>query len=253
MAHNRFAKRFSTRYHFCDLKIAAIVQARFKSTRLPGKVVTAVGGKPLLQYILERLGQSKRLYRIIVATSVDPSDDPIAQIAKDAGVDFYRGSSLNVADRYRVAAARFELDAFVRLQGNSPLIDPNLVDQAIALYEKHLPDLVTNSQPPTFPRGETVEVVSVPALQRALPEMSLPDDFKDVTHYFYRHADQFRIHNFAADGNFGDVRFAVESYADVVALEEVVQRMSRPHWEYDWHDLLQLYKEATSWLRSSLG
>jgi spore coat polysaccharide biosynthesis protein SpsF len=235
------------------MKIAAIIAADTMPHWLPGKAMIPVDDKPLLEIQLERLKLTKSLEMLVVATSVDAGDDSVAHLAEKLGVECFRGSRKNIADRYRAAAARYELDAFVCLNAASPLIDPVLIDLGVRLFLKHIPDLVTNVQESSFPRGQAVEVVSVPAFHRALGQMNQPAHFEEVTRYFYEHPGDFRIHNFPADGNFSQVRMSVESDADLLALEEVVHRMDKPHVEYGWKDLLQLYKEATSWLRTLQG
>jgi spore coat polysaccharide biosynthesis protein SpsF len=235
------------------MKIGIIIQGRMSSQRLPEKVLQNLAGKPLLDYLFERLKQSRTLTPIILATSTEPSDNALAEFAKTRGVDCYRGPLQNVASRLRGACDQYGLDAFVRLEANSPLLDPTLIDRAVKLFEQTGADIVTNMHERTFPHGQSIEVINLSALKRALPRMTSPDHFETVTAYFYEHAHEFIIHNFQAHGNFTDVPLAVNTMADLSALESVIEHMKRPHWEYGWLDLLELYKETASWLRTPLG
>jgi spore coat polysaccharide biosynthesis protein SpsF len=235
------------------MKIAAIIQARMTSKRLPGKVLQPIAGKPLIQYLIERLQHCKKRPGIVIATSTDSSDNVIEDFAGTQNIPCYRGPLQNVASRFRGACEANSLDAFVRVNADSPLIDPALIDRALTLFEQTGSEIVTNVQERTFPKGQSVEFVQLLALQRALPRMTSPDDFEHVTRFFYEHPQDFRIHNFAAHGNFSDVRLVVDTIADFSAIEGVIQQMTKPHWEYGWTECLELYKESASWLRTPLG
>ncbi|HUE14627.1 MAG TPA: NTP transferase domain-containing protein, partial [Planctomycetaceae bacterium] len=126
-----------------EQRIGAIVQARMNSRRLPGKSLRPLCGKPMLQYVLENLAQLDELAETIVATSTDPSDDPIAEFCERVGTACFRGPLDNVAERFLQALRTHDLSAFVRISGDSPLLDPRLVARAVALFAESAVDLAS--------------------------------------------------------------------------------------------------------------
>lgn len=144
----------------------AIVQARINSTRLPAKVLLDLAGKPVLTHVIERLRRARKIDKIVVATTTASRDDPVADLSERLGVACYRGSELDVLNRYYRAAVQAGAGTVVRITSDCPLIDPELVDQAIDLFNGWTPklDYVVNEG---YPRGFDVEVVSFSALERA--------------------------------------------------------------------------------------
>ena len=135
------------------MKIGAIIQARMSSERLPGKVLQQIAGKPMLQYLLERLEHCEVLDGLVVATSVDESDTPITSFCQRYGVSCYRGDLNNVAGRFNDVLDSYGFDAFVRINGDSPLLDQRLVDKAVELFKQHEADLATNALVRSYPKG----------------------------------------------------------------------------------------------------
>ena len=234
-----------TDYNPRRMRIGAIVQARMSSTRLPDKVLRRVRDRPVLQYLLERLQRCDGLERVSVATSVNPSDEPIEKFCLEFGVSCCRGPMDDVARRCAEAAASHGLDAFVRLCADSPLLDPALVDGAVAQYRSRAVDLVTNVFPRSFPPGQSVEVIRTSELVRAVHVMTSADDRQHVTRYFYRHADRYRIHNICSDMDYGDLVLAIDTPGDLHRFETLVAGFERPHWEYGLRELAQLQPSAS--------
>ena len=223
------------------MKIGAIVQARMSSQRLPQKTLLAVRGKPLLQYLLERLQKCSCLDSVIVATSSDSSDDPIAEFCGQHQVDCHRGSLANVAQRFFDIVNQYSLSAFVRLSGDSPLLDQELVDRAVRIFRDGNLDLVTNVLIRTFPKGQSVEVCRSETFCKIFPQMT-QEDFEHVTKFFYRTPDQFLISNFESNENLGEVQLSVDTSADLHAISSIVSLMTHPHWEYGLTDILRLHR-----------
>ena len=221
------------------MEIGAIVQARLDSRRLPGKVLRPLHGRPMLDYLVEALQHAQYVHRVIVATSDRPGDDPIAAFAAERGVECYRGSAEDVAGRMLAAARSAGLSVFVRANGDSPLLDPHLVDRGIALYESGV-DVVTNTFPRTFPPGESVEVVSTETLGRAHAEMGDPLDHELVTRFFYRHPERFVIRSFGAPHSFDGLHLSVDTEEHFAFVSMLLARMDRPHWTYDVDGLAEL-------------
>jgi spore coat polysaccharide biosynthesis protein SpsF len=217
----------------------ALIQARASSVRLPGKVLREVAGKPLLQYLVERLRHAASLDRLVLATSSDVSDDAVAALGKRLGLEVIRGPLDDVLGRFLLAARQYALASLVRVNGDSPLLDPALVDRAVALYEAGGADLVTNTFPRSFPKGQSVEVMSCAALERAAASQD-PQDREHVTRYLYRHPEQFRIANFAREPNAGDLQLSVDTADDLRVFERLIARLDRPHWEVGVEELIAL-------------
>jgi spore coat polysaccharide biosynthesis protein SpsF len=223
--------------------LGCIVQARSGSTRLPGKVLQEVAGKPLLAYLLERLAVCESVDEVCVATSVDDADDAVAALAARLGFACARGPHEDVAARFVATLDARGYDAVVRLCADSPLLDPALVDRAVSLFAEGGADLVTNVHPRTFPKGESVEVFSAEKLREAYPRMCA-EDREHVTRHFYRHADSYRIRSFASDTDLSDVRLCVDTAEDMARVEAVVALMDRPQATYGMAEVLALLERA---------
>lgn len=215
------------------LKVVAVVQARMSSARLPGKVLREVGGRPLLTYLIDRLRRCRALDNVVIATSTSDDDDPIAAFAQANRVDCHRGSLDDVAARLLSAARAAGADALVRISGDSPLIDPAIVDRAVEIYRSERPDLVTNVQRRTFPKGQSVEVIAVAALERAHGEMTTAAEREHVTPYFYVHPERFPIAAFESAIVRGDMQLSVDTEADFARFAAIVARLGEPAAAHD--------------------
>jgi spore coat polysaccharide biosynthesis protein SpsF len=201
--------------------LLVIVQARFSSVRLPGKVLRPLAGRPVLGRVLERIARARRVTHAIVATSDEPSDDAIGRFCEEESVHCFRGPLNDTAERCRQAAERQSADVFVRISGDSPLIAPELIDQAIGLYEAAELDLATNVIVRSFPRGMSVEVVRVAALRRA-QAMMVDGEAEHVTPPFYRRPEDFRIASFASGHAWGDVQLSIDTPDDFAMIERII-------------------------------
>jgi spore coat polysaccharide biosynthesis protein SpsF len=214
--------------------VIATIQARFTSQRLPGKVLRPLRGRPLLAHLLDSLQHCRTLDGIILATSRDDADDPVAAFATAAGVACYRGPLHDVATRMLQAAGVADADAIVRISGDSPLLDPALVDHAVDVFRAQPVDLVSNVVRRTFPRGQSVEVISTRALARAIPGMATADEREHVTTHFYRRPACYLIRSFEAEHPRPDVQLSVDEPADLARCEAILALLDRPHWQAGW-------------------
>jgi glutamate-1-semialdehyde 2,1-aminomutase len=203
--------------------ILAILQARVSSTRLPGKCLKPILGKPLLQHQIERTRRSRRIDKLLLATSTDPSDDPLAQLCERLDLPCYRGDLNDVLDRYYRAALPFHPDHVVRLTGDCPLIDPVLADQLIAFYLTGKYDYAANCLEPTFPDGLDAEIFSFGALREAWEAATLPSEREHVTPYIRRHADRFRIGSFTGDQDLSSHRWTVDEPRDLAFVARIYE------------------------------
>jgi spore coat polysaccharide biosynthesis protein SpsF len=226
------------------VNIGTVIQARMGSSRLPGKVLYEVNGKVLLQYVIERVRRSKYADCLVVATSCEPQDNAIADFCRRFGVEFYRGALNDVAGRFAEVLEKYGFDVFVRICGDSPLIDQTLIDKACDIFLQGDFDIVTNTLHRTYPRGQSVEVVRAEVFERARRLMTEDEDKEHVTRFFYRNADRFDIHNFCSDRDRGFIQLSVDNPTDMELFAKVVSQMDRAHWEYRVGELIELYQSV---------
>lgn len=207
-----------------------IVQARMSSRRFPGKVLQPVAGRPLLSYLIESLTHCRNAGPVVVACSSDPSDDPIARFCTQSDILCIRGSLHDVMDRYLAAVDHLAASQFVRVCGDSPLLDHRLIDRAISLFWQHRPDLVTNLYPRSFPAGQSVEVVDTACFRQAAAQATKPEDREHVTRFFYGAAEQFNIVNFEADADWSSHQMAVDEPEDLDQFASRLNSLPGPHW-----------------------
>jgi spore coat polysaccharide biosynthesis protein SpsF len=217
-----------------------VVPARVSSRRLPGKVLAEVSGRPLLACTLERLQRCRTLADIVVATSWAAEDDRIEALARKLSVPVHRGPLDDVLGRLVGAARARQAGAVVRISGDSPLIDPGLVDRVVGRFLVDPCDVVTNVFPRSFPAGQSVEVVATAALEEAAAATSDPGDREHVTRYFYRHPGAYTIRNVASDRDLSRVQLAVDTADDLALTTRIFAAMDQPHWEYGLDEILAI-------------
>lgn len=232
------------------MRVGVVVQARLSSVRLPGKVLRPLDGKPLLAWLLERLARLGADFRldlpIVVATSHLSEDNAVADLAGAMNVACYRGPLDDVTARLVQAARSAGLDAFVRTNGDSPLMDPKLVALGCRLFSEGHYDLVSNVFPRSFPKGMSVEVIDVRALGRILEATNDPVDREHVTRYAYSHPDIFRIRAFAARIPRPGLQLSVDTLEDFARLDAVVRRLGPRALQAGWEEIANCADELTS-------
>lgn len=196
-------------------RLVAVITARLSSQRLPGKVLRSLQGRPLLAHVVDRLRSVERIDQILVATSLEPTDDAVAAFAESAGLICRRGSLADVLARVRDAATAQQADAILRISGDSPLIDPQLIRRAIDLFGCGGADIVTNVSPRSFPKGQSVEILSSAALERLAREASEAEDREHVTKFAYAHPEGYIIRNFSAKNPRPELQLSVDTPADL--------------------------------------
>lgn len=201
-----------------------IVQARMSSARVPGKVLRPLAGRPLLGHLLDRLARTA--LPVVVATSDDPSDDAVAEFCPDA----YRGPLEDVAERFLGAAAAHGIDPIVRVSGDSPLLDPGVVERAVALWKPGT--IVTNVRPRTFPTGQSVEVFAVADLRYAPRTQAAREH---VTPELY---ERLEVRNFESGHDWGTLRLTLDTPEDAERLDSLFERMDRPPADYALEEIV---------------
>lgn len=186
-----------------------------QSTRLPGKILLPINGKPLIQYELERVAQSKLINKIVLATSDTSADDPVEALCKKLGIAVFRGSENDVLDRYYQCAMHYpDYDAIVRITGDCPLIDRHVIDDVIALLQHEHCDYASNIAQETFPDGMDIEVFMRTALEASHRDAKLASEHEHVTLFIRNHPERFRIKNLASPYNFAHFRLTVDEPQD---------------------------------------
>lgn len=223
------------------MSTAIVVQARMGSTRLPGKVLKDVAGRPMLSYQMERLRRVKRAERIVVATTDQPADDAVERFCQKEKIACVRGSEHDVLARYHLAIERFPADVVVRITADCPLIDPAIVDEAIAAYE---PDYVSNMLETTYPYGMAVEVFSAQALREAHREAKDPAEREHVTPFIYRHPERYRLRSLTMAPNLSHHRWTVDTPEDFELVSRLLKTL-KPH--FTLQDVLAVLDEHPDW------
>ena len=227
-------------------KVAAIVQVRMGSTRLPKKVLNDIVGKPMLWHVINRVKKAKLIDEIIIATTIEDEDEIIAKWAKNNNLKCYRGSAEDVLDRYYQVAKKNKVDIIVRITSDDPLKDPEIIDKVIKFYldNRINLDFVSNAIKPTYPEGLDVEVFSFNAFKRAWKEAKKKSEREHVTPYMRDHPDKFRLANIAKEGeNLSHLRWTVDYPEDLEFTREVYKRLYKEDKVFLMGDILDLLKK----------
>ena len=225
-----------------------IVQARMTSTRLPGKVLLPLAGEPMLTRLVERLRRVQRADGIVIATTTNATDDPIAALCAQLGVPCHRGSEHDVLSRYADAARLHGADVVVRITSDCPLIDPALIDQVIATHEEGSSDYVSNMLPPTWPYGMAVEVFSAAALAQAHAEATQAAEREHVTPFIYWHPERYRLRNVASPVNLSQHRWTVDTPEDYELVSRLFDHLMPTHPHFTQADVLALLDHYPDWI-----
>lgn len=205
-------------------KIICIIQARMSSTRLPGKVLKKISGKPMLWYILNSLQYSKTLDHIVVATTKKKIDDQIVELCNKMNISVFRGNEKNVLNRFCEAGKKYDATHIVRISADCPLIDPTVVDKIVKKSILQNTDYVSNTLPKTYPMGYEVEVIK---FSKLLKSEKMTNDFGDqehVTLFIMRNPKIFSHYNVVAPNLFKKpkIRVCVDTKEDFSVIQKIV-------------------------------
>jgi len=208
------------------VKIVGIVQARIGSSRLPGKVLVDLAGKTMLERVVERVKKVEQLDSIIIATTTDSADDPIAVEAERINVEAFRGHPTDVLDRYYSAVQAHNADAVLRITADCPLLDPDIANQVIEKFLETNTDYCSNIRPPTFPDGLDVELISKQALETCWQDAKLDSDREHVTTYIRRtQPDLFEKANVENAIDYSGMRWTIDEPQDLDFIQALLPEL----------------------------
>ncbi len=223
------------------MKTVAIIQARMGSTRLPGKVLLDLAGETVLQRVVQRSRRSKLVHDIIIATTTQVEDDVLENECKRLGVQCFHGSKDDVLDRYYHAARSSAADIIVRITADCPFVDPELIDETIALLRREEADYSATDVPATIPRGTDVEAFTFPVLERGWLESSQPHEREHVTPYFYQHPELFRLATLKSELDCQKYRWTLDTPDDLTLLREIAREF-KGNCTFTWREIVALMK-----------
>lgn len=218
------------------------IEARMSSTRLPGKVLMPILGRPMLALMIERLSRVRLADMIVVATTDNPADDPIVELARRLNVAWFRGSEMDVLDRVLQSARQIKADLIVETTGDCPLIDPETIDRVIKTFLENSPDYCSNTLKRTYPRGLDVQVFPLSVLGKVAQLAHDPIDREHVSLYIYQHPEQFRLLNVASDlpPHIGELRLTVNTAEDLELIKGIYEALYPTRPAFHLKDVLDL-------------
>lgn len=223
------------------MTVNVILQARMSSTRLPGKVLKPVLGKAMLAQQIERIQQAKTVSKTIVATSVEASDDAIAQLCQSLRVPCFRGDLANVLKRFYDCSEQYPAAHYVRLTGDCPLTDPALLDDVIQHHLHSRADYTTNAYPFTFPDGLDIEVFSQKALFSTYQQASSAEELEHVTVFMRNHPELFHLTTFESATDLSNHRWTVDYPEDFQLVDAIFKHFQ--HNQFSYQQVLALLAE----------
>jgi spore coat polysaccharide biosynthesis protein SpsF (cytidylyltransferase family) len=205
--------------------VGVIVQARMTSTRFPGKVLRMIKGRPVIDYLFERLLHCKRLDTTVLATTTNPQDDPLEEYAAGLNLQCFRGSEEDVLDRFWGAARTFNIEHIVRITADCPLIDPKICDKVIETYLIESPDYVVTG--PQFAEGLDCEIFTLNALETAHKNAIKKSEREHVTLYINNHPELFRMIVLENETDDSHYRFTVDEPEDFDVVKHLIDALYR--------------------------
>ena len=217
----------------------AVIQARFSSSRLPGKVLKPLHGEAMLLQQIKRLKKAKAIDRLVVATSSQASDNPIEALCLEQGIDYFRGDLDDVLGRFYHCALKYNASNLIRLTGDCPLLDPNVVDAAIKLHLASGADYTSNCTERTYPDGQDVEVFTMAALHQAFGKAKKPSEREHVTPYIRENTDFSQAH-LTQTADWSELRMSVDHPADFQFAETVYGHLYDANPDFSLADIVAL-------------
>jgi len=225
------------------LKVLVITQARLGSSRLPGKILLPVNGKPLLSVHMDRILQAKLYDKCIVATTDSENDNQLVEFLTSNNISYFRGSESNVLDRFYKAACLYYPEYIMRLTSDCPLIDPVLIDEMIRIALLNQYDYISNTLDLSFPDGQDIEIFTFSALQKAWKEAKLLSEKEHVTPFIWKNSSYkggklFSSFNYKNEKNYSSVRMTLDEQADYLVISELINALGE---NTGWQDYAAYY------------
>lgn len=237
------------------MKVVTIIQARMGSTRYPGKMLRLMLNRPVIAWTVGRVSLSKCVHSVVVATSKAKEDNPIVQWCIDNEVPVFRGAEKDVLDRYYRCALEHNATHVVRVTGDCPLIDPQIIDSVVHLCTsgEHV-DYATNAEPVTYPEGMSVEVMPLETLEVAWRESTLPSHREHVTPFVRFHPERFKHATLQSKLDLSDIRLTIDYKEDVIGVSKLLEVLDRRDFglKFSLEDVLAVLEQEPE-IQSLLG
>jgi spore coat polysaccharide biosynthesis protein SpsF len=231
--------------------ILGILQARMTSTRLPGKVLKQINGKPMIHWQIMRTLNAKSIDNLVVATSTDPSDDLLCQYLDSIGIPTVRGSLEDVKERFDLVLSKYEPEVFVRLTADCPLVMPEILDTLVEEFMRRRVDYLSNTLIPTYPDGLDIEVIRTSAFNRLMGLELSKIEREHVTYALYTRGNLFSTFNYENNSDLSSMRWTVDYLEDFHFVEQVFKAFQGQEATFGLPRLLEfLSKDST--LKSSI-
>ena len=206
--------------------IGCIIQARMGSERLPGKILKKIDNKnTILDYVINQTSESKKIEKIVIATTNLKEDDIIEKFCNDRKIECFRGSINDVLDRHYQCAKKYSFDPIVRVTSDNPIVDPEIIDLAIETYENGQFDMVTTCNKRSYPYGISVEVFSFDALNQSWNKSNLSSEREHVILYIQDKKNNFKIFNLVNSEDLTHINCTVDNEEDYQLIQKVVSEI----------------------------
>lgn len=229
--------------------ILAILQARTSSNRLPNKVLLDICGKPMIEWQIQRMKLSKKINQIVLATSNLKEDRILAKIAKRNNIDSFCGDLNDVLKRFYDCSLRYNSDHIVRITGDCPLIDPNIIDKTISFHLENNFDYTSNSLEPTFPDGFDIEIFKSNLLKIANKNAKLKFQREHITQYFIKNANIFKLGSFKNNIDYNKIRLTVDEIQDYELVKIIFEKLVHKKESFLFSDILDLFNNEPELLK----
>jgi spore coat polysaccharide biosynthesis protein SpsF len=226
------------------MKIGFVIICRYNSNRLPGKILKEINGKPIIQYIIERLQKITLHENIVVATSKNDSDDPIINYCKENCINYFRGSLNNVAERFLLCSEAFSFDFAVRINGDNIFIDINIFKEMIEITEMDKYKFISNVKNRTFPKGMSIEIVKTEYYREMYSKFESKDHYEHVTLFLYSQdnkKEHFYFFNKICPEASG-IQLAIDNLNDFKLAEKIIDSFKMDHTNYNLTEIYSIYK-----------
>ena len=232
------------------MKIVATIEARMTSSRLPGKVLMKVLGKPILYYLVERLKQVSLLDDIVLATTTNSDDDSLVKFANNEGIQSYRGSEDDVMGRVIGAAESVDADLIVEITGDCPIIDPSIVEQTIQTYINNNSDYVSNAHIRSYPDGMDVQVFSLNVLKKSSEMTNNVLDHEHVTLHIRNHPELFSHLHLVAPPElwWPELGLTLDEISDFELLKNIIEYFGESNHLFSCYEAIKLLRDKPDWV-----